>query len=261
MLALAVLAMLCVAGCTTSSLGRRQYKMMSDTEMAQMGVAAFAEISKQMPASRDALTNAKVACVANAITRNLSGVNSTTGWEVRVFADDTPNAFALPGGKIGVNTGLLKVARTQGQLAAVIGHEVAHVLEGHANERVTSHFAVETAMGLISLAADASNPMHGQLLGALGLGAQVGVLLPYGRAHEREADLVGLDLMAKAGFDPNEAVELWHNMGEAGGGQPPEFLSTHPSHGSRIYELRQRIPSAMPLYREAKASGRDPRCY
>jgi predicted Zn-dependent protease len=89
----------------------------------------------------------------------------------------------------------------------------------------------------------------------------VGVLLPYGRTHEREADLVGLDLMAKAGFDPNESVELWRNMAEAGGSQPPEFLSTHPSHSSRIYELRQRIPKAMPLYEKAKASGRNPRCY
>lgn len=229
--------------------------------MDQMGVAAFAEISQQTPASRDALTNAKVTCVANAITRTLPGVNSATSWEVRVFADDTPNAFALPGGKIGVNTGLLKVARTQGQLAAVIGHEVAHVQEGHANERVTSQFAAQTAMALVSLAADASNPLHGQLLGLLGAGVQVGVLLPYDRAHEREADLVGLDLMASAGFDPNEAIALWENMSEAGGAQPPEFLSTHPSHGSRIYELRQRIPHAMSLYENAKASGRNPHCY
>ena len=261
MLAIAILAALCVAGCQTSALGRRQYKMMSEAEMSQMGTAAFSEISKQTPASRDALENAMVTCVANAITRNLTGMNSRTSWEVRVFADDTPNAFALPGGKIGVNTGLLKVARTQGQLAAVIGHEIAHVLEGHANERVTSQFAAQTAMQLASLAADASNPLHGQLIGLLGAGVQVGVLLPYGRTHEREADLVGLDLMAKAGFDPNESVELWRNMAEAGGAQPPEFLSTHPSHNSRIYELRQRIPKAISLYEEAKASGRRPRCY
>jgi predicted Zn-dependent protease len=188
-------------------------------------------------------------------------VNTRTRWEIRVFADDTPNAFALPGGKIGVNTGLLKVAHTQGQLAAVIGHEVAHVTEGHANERVSSEFAAKTGLQLLSAVADTSNPMHGQMIGLLGAGVQVGVLLPFGRDHEREADLLGLDLMAKAGFDPHESVELWRNMSKAGGAQPPEFLSTHPSRVSRIYQLKRRIPKVMPLYEAARAEGRTPRCF
>jgi predicted Zn-dependent protease len=261
MLAIAVLAIALVTGCQTSALGRRQFKMMSETEMSQMGVAAFADLSKQTPPSRDALANAKVTCVANAITRTLTGVNAGTSWEVRVFADDTPNAFALPGGKIGVNTGLLKVARTQGQLAAVIGHEVTHVTQGHANERVSSEFATQSALQALSVLADASNPLHGQMIGLLGAGVQVGVLLPWGRAQEREADLIGLDLMAKAGFDPRESIALWQNMAKAGGGQPPEFLSTHPSHGSRMRDLEERMPIAMPLYEDAKARGRAPRCY
>jgi predicted Zn-dependent protease len=257
----AILAIAWLAGCQTSALGRRQFKMMSEAEMSQMGVAAFTDISKQTPPSKDALANAKVTCVANAITRNLTGVNAPSSWEVRVFADDTPNAFALPGGKIGVNTGLLKVARTQGQLAAVIGHEVTHVTQGHANERVSSEFATQTALQTISVLADASNPMHGQLIGLLGAGVQVGVLLPYGRAQEREADLIGLDLMAKAGFDPRESISLWQNMAKAGGGQPPEFLSTHPSHGTRMHDLEERMPIAMPVYEDAKAKGLAPRCY
>jgi predicted Zn-dependent protease len=256
-----ILAIAMLSGCQTSALGRRQFKMMSETEMSQMGAAAFTEISKQTPPSRDALENAMVTCVAKAITQALSGPNASTRWEIRVFDDDSPNAFALPGGKIGVNTGLLKVARTQGQLAAVIGHEVAHVTEGHANERVSSEFAAQSALQLLSAVADTSNPVHGQMIGLLGAGVQVGVLLPYGRKHESEADLLGLDLMAKAGFDPNESVALWLNMSKAGGGQPPEFLSTHPSHSSRIYALRRRIPSAMSLYENAKASGRNPRCF
>jgi predicted Zn-dependent protease len=260
-LTISILAISMLAGCQTSSLGRFQLKMMSETEMSQMGAAAFTEISRQTPPSRDALENAMVICVANQITQSLSGPSSSTRWEVRVFADDSPNAFALPGGKIGVNTGLLKVARTQGQLAAVIGHEVAHVTEGHANERVSSEFAAQSTLQLLSAVADASNPVHGQMIGLLGAGVQVGVLLPYGRKHESEADLVGLDLMAKAGFDPQESVALWLNMAKAGGGQPPEFLSTHPSHSSRIYELRKRIPSAMLLYEDAKARGRRPRCF
>ncbi|HXV35966.1 MAG TPA: M48 family metallopeptidase [Myxococcota bacterium] len=252
-----------IAACETSSLGRRQFKLLSDSEMNEMGVAAFAQISKQTPASQDAGTNAKVACVANAVTRNASGPNASASWEVRVFADDSANAFALPGGKIGVNTGLLKVARTQGQLAAVIGHEVAHVLEGHANERVSSEAAGSLALGVLSTAAGAASPAGAQMINLLGGPAlQVGVLLPYGRQHESEADLVGLDLMAKSGFDPNEAIALWENMSKAASGaQPPEFLSTHPSHGTRIYALRERIPIAMPLYESARASGRIPRCY
>jgi len=260
-LAIAILAALCVSGCQTSALGRRQFKMMSDTEMSQMGVAAFADISKQTPPSRDALANAKVTCVANAITRTLTNVNAQNSWEVRVFADDTPNAFALPGGKIGVNTGLLKVARTQGQLAAVIGHEVSHVTEGHANERVSSEFASQTVLQAAAVLADTSNPMYGQMIGLLGAGVQVGVLLPYGRKHESEADLLGLDLMARAGFDPRESIALWRNMSEAGGSQPPEFLSTHPSHSTRIRDLEQRMPIAMRLYEDAKARGQAPRCF
>lgn len=260
-LIVAILAIAMLAGCQTSALGRRQFKMMSKTEMSQMGASAFIEISKQTPPSQNARENAMVSCVANAITQALSGANASTRWEIRVFADDTPNAFALPGGKIGVNTGLLKVARTQGQLATVIGHEVAHVTEGHANERVSTEFATKSALQLLSAVSNASNPVHGQLIGLLGAGVQIGVLLPYGRAHEREADLLGLDLMAKAGFDPHESVALWRNMAKVGGGQPPEFLSTHPSHNSRIYELNRRIPSAMLLYEDAKARGRRPHCF
>jgi predicted Zn-dependent protease len=257
----AILAVALVTGCQTSALGRRQFKLMSESEMSRMGTTAFAEISKQTPPSQSTRENAMVTCVADAITGALSDVDTSTRWEVRVFADDTPNAFALPGGKIGVNTGLLKVAQTQGQLATVIGHEVAHVTQGHANERVSSQFATQTTLQLLSVVADASNPVHGQMIGLLGAGVQVGVLLPFGRGHEREADLLGLDLMAKAGFDPHESIALWRNMASAGGAQPPEFLSTHPSHSSRIYELERRIPSVMPLYEDAMARGRRPRCF
>jgi predicted Zn-dependent protease len=261
MLAIAILTALCVAGCQTSALGRRQFKMMSDAEMSQMGVAAFADISKQTPPSKDALANAKVTCVANAITRTLSGANAQNNWEVRVFADDTPNAFALPGGKIGVNTGLLKVARTQGQLAAVIGHEITHVTQGHANERVSAELAKNSALQVAAVLADASSPGYGRMVGLLGAGVQVGVMLPFGRTQETEADLVGLDLMAQAGFDPRESIALWQNMSKAGGGQPPEFLSTHPAYGTRMRNLEQRMPSAIQLYEDAKAKGLAPRCY
>jgi predicted Zn-dependent protease len=249
-----------LVACQTSALGRRQLKLLPESEMSAMGATAFTEISEQTPISSDAKVNATVVCVANAVTGALTGLDARTRWEVRVFDDSSPNAFALPGGKIGVNTGLLGVARNQHQLAAVIGHEVSHVLAGHSNERMSAALTVQVALNAVSAIADPASPMHGQMMGLLGAGAQYGVLLPYGRAHESEADLMGLDLMARAGFDPRESVALWQNMAATGGAQPSEFLSTHPSHATRIQELNQRIPSAMSLFEAAAARGQRPVC-
>jgi predicted Zn-dependent protease len=233
---------------------------MPESAMSEMGVTAFAEISQSTPASSNAFANTAVRCVAGAITGALSGSDARIQWEVRVFQDDAPNAFALPGGKIGVNTGMLRVADNEHQLAAVIGHEISHVLAGHANERMSAEMIAQTALSAAQAVANPANPMHGQMVGLLGAGAQVGVLLPYSRAHESEADLMGLDLMARAGFDPRQSIALWRNMAAAGGEQPPEFMSTHPSHGTRIADLAQRMSSAMQLYAQATSSGRAPGC-
>jgi predicted Zn-dependent protease len=257
----ALLAATLLTACQTSALGRSQFKLMPESVMSQMGVTAFAEISQQTAISSNASVNRAVACVADAVTRAISGGYTATRWEVRVFKDDSPNAFALPGGKIGVNTGMVRVAKNQHQFAAVIGHEVSHVLAGHANERVSADIAARGSLQLVQAAlGDPANPMHGQMMGLLGAGAQVIVLLPYSRAHEREADLMGLDLMARAGFDPRESIALWRNMAAAGGAQPPEFLSTHPSHGTRIADLNQRMSHAMRLFAAAASSGRVPDC-
>ncbi len=180
-------------------------------------------------------------------------------WEVVVFQDDTANAFALPGGKIGVHTGLLRVARTPGQLAAVLGHEVGHVIARHGNERVSQALGVQLGLAAAAKALEEEDnrPL---ILAALGLGAQYGILLPYSRTHESEADTIGQRLMAEAGFDPREAPALWQNMQAAGGGGPPEFLSTHPSHARRIRDLRAGVARTLPLYNKVRAAGRRPRC-
>jgi predicted Zn-dependent protease len=196
-----------------------------------------------------------VQCVGNAIIREVGG-----SWEIVVFRDDAANAFALPGRKIGVNTGLLKVAENQHQLATVIGHEVAHVLSQHANERVSQQFAVDQGLGLINAIASPRSVTGQTLMGLLGVGAQYGILMPYSRIQESEADLLGLDLMAKAGFNPQESIALWRNMGRAGGGQPPEFLSTHPSHSTRITDLKAHMPVALRLQQQARQRGRRPDC-
>ncbi|HEX4871639.1 MAG TPA: M48 family metallopeptidase [Nevskiaceae bacterium] len=253
-----LIAALVVAACGTSPLGRRQLKLVSDEQVTQMGVATYRELQKKEPATRDSRQSGYVQCVANLITREVPGMNWNvpipSSWEVTTFQSDDVNAFALPGGKIGVYTGLLKIAENQDQLAAVVGHEVAHVLAGHSNERVSSSMAGE----LGTMAASAVTGISPEVLG---LATQTLLLLPYSRAHETEADLLGLDLMAKAGFDPRQSINLWQNMGRASGGQkPPEMLSTHPSDQTRIGNLSGRLSVALPLYEQAKAQGKRPRC-
>lgn len=243
-----------VTACATSPTGHRQLRLFSEKQMAEMGTASYAEMKKKTPASKEAAPNQRVRCVANALTSVVGG-----SWEVTLFDDDSANAFALPGGKIGVYKGLLKVAKTPGQLAAVIGHEIAHVQAHHSNARMSAAFA--TDLGLQLASAVSGGTAQGQyVMAALGLGTQVGVLLPFGRAQESESDLLGADLMARAGFNPKESITLWQNMANQSKGQPPEFMSTHPSHSTRISDLNSHMPKAMKLYEKAQANGRKPNC-
>lgn len=246
-----------LAACATSPLGRTQLKLFSDDDMAQMGATAFQQSEKETPVSTDGRATAYVTCVANAITRELP--DGGGNWDVKVFDSKQVNAFALPGGKIGVYTGLLKVTQTQDQLAAVIGHEVSHVLAGHSNERVSQQYATQAGLEVASLIVGGGVAGEGAMA-ALGLGAQYGILLPFSRAHESEADLLGLDLMAKAGFDPRQAVTLWQNMAKLGGDKPPEFASTHPADATRIEQIEARLPQDLPKYEQARASGKKPKC-
>jgi predicted Zn-dependent protease len=229
--------------------------------MAQMGERTFQEMVRAQPVVSDPRAKAYVACVTRALVEALPAEYAGGRWSVALFGDGTPNAFALPGGKIGVNAGMLRVARNQDQLAAVIGHEIAHVIANHGNERLTQELAVKGGLMLADLLVE--NPgsrEHEVLRGALGLGAQYGLLLPYSRTHEREADLLGLDFMARAGFDPRESLNLWRNMARVGGGQPLEFLSTHPSNETRLEELAAGMDAAMATFRQARSQGRRPQC-
>ncbi len=248
------------AACTTSPLGRSQLVLFPNAEMQQMGAAAYKEMRSQTPATTDGRKDAYVQCVSNHILNAMPNTNPGD-WEITVFESEQANAFALPGGKIGVYTGLLDVAEDQHQLATVIGHEVAHVLANHSNERVSTAFVTQSGLQLVQVAVGGSGSTVGkQLYGLLGLGAQVGVALPFGRKQESEADLLGLDLMAKAGFDPRQSVVLWQNMTKAAGQRPPEFLSTHPSGERRINDLSARLDSAMQLSLQARSAGRNPNC-
>lgn len=245
--------------CATSPLGRRQLVLIPDSQMDGMGVQAFQQLKQSTPVEPDSRWNAYVRCVALPLTDAAKGQVSASSWEIVVFKDDTANAFALPGGKIGVHTGLMKVARNDGQLAAVIGHEIGHVIAKHSNERVSEGIVAEGGLAAIG-AVTANNPRNKEIMGLLGVGTQFGVLLPHSRTQESEADLIGLNLMARAGFDPRQSVELWKNMMAAGGSAPPEWLSTHPANSTRIANLQSHIPAEMPLYQRSQTEHRAAKC-
>lgn len=242
-----------LAACATSPLGRSQIKLYSDQDMAQMGALAFKQTIQKTPVATDAHLTRFVDCVAGAITRH---ANYQANWNVKVFKSDEINAFALPGGEIGVYSGLFKVVHNQDQLAAVLGHEVSHVIAGHANERVSDQTLTQSALQV----AGAAGGLGTGTMALLGMGAQVGILLPFSRTQETEADLLGLDLMSRAGFDPRQAVLLWQNMQNAGGKKPPELLSDHPSDSRRIQQIQARVPQDLPIYKQAVASGQRPHC-
>jgi predicted Zn-dependent protease len=246
-----------INACATSPLGRSQLALISDSEINQMGAQAFEIQKKNLPVSNDPDMNRFVQCVAGTLTQQVKGQ-----WEVVVFDEQSPNAFALPSGKIGVHSGLLQVARNQHQLATVVGHEIGHVIARHSNERVSQQFAAQTGLALtqVLIGATATSGTGQLLMGLLGVGTQYGILMPFSRIQESEADLIGLDLMAQAGFDPQESIVLWQNMAAAGGETPVEFLSTHPSHGTRIKDLQQRMPRAMDLWQNARNQGYKPEC-
>ncbi|MFA5630474.1 MAG: M48 family metallopeptidase [Porticoccaceae bacterium] len=241
---------LVIAGCETSPTGRSQMILVSDEQMAQMGAQAFDQLKQETPTTRNSKVSGYVNCVANAITPMAPG---RYNWEVGVFEDDSVNAFALPGGKIGVYTGLLRAAENQHQLAAVIGHEIAHVTARHSAARVSNQLATQMGVSVVA----AGTGVNPQLIG---MGADILLTLPYSRADESEADVVGLEYMARAGFDPRESVTLWRNMEREAGARPAQFLSTHPAPSTRIRDLERRMPQAVALYEEARAAGRTPNC-
>jgi predicted Zn-dependent protease len=253
--------LLVVAGCAVSPLGRKQLILVPAGQMDEMGVQAFSEMKNQTPVETDKKTNQYVQCIVSALTAQVDA-SVAPNWEVVVFQEPkTINAFALPGGKVGVYTGIMKVADEPGELAAVIGHEIGHVIAHHGNERVSTALVAQAGLGAVSVAMqNKKGAQYDLLLAGLGLGTQVGVLLPHSRTQESEADRIGLELMAKAGFNPSAAVKLWKNMEQASGGEPPEFLSTHPSHKTRISRLQSAVPTVMPLYEKARDEGHSPNC-
>lgn len=219
-----------------------------------MGITSFEQMKKEIPISKDKATNDFVLCVADAITANVPKSTNQGEWEVVVFDSDQVNAFALPGGKIGVYTGILRVTENQDQLAAIIGHEVGHVLERHSNERLSANKISNVGLMVAAIALGASDiDNKGLWVAGLGIGVQYGVIMPYSRSHESEADIVGQDLMARSGFKPEASVQLWQNMSKLSKDAPPEFMSTHPSNETRIQQLGEHLAVSQPYYLAQKS--------
>lgn len=254
-LLLTLVASCVLTACVKSPTGRSQLMMMPDAQMDQMGLQAFDKLKQTKPISRNSRYTRFVNCIAKPITQIVGGGQ----WEIVVFEDESLNAFALPGSKVGVYTGLINMVDNQSQLAAVIGHEIGHVLAKHSNERLSQETAMSQGLSVVGAVVGTPTSALGQVgMAALGLGAEYGVLLPYGRTQESEADVMGLELMAKAGFDPRQSVTLWQKMSQASQGQePPEFMSTHPANASRIDELSRNMPKALQQY---QAVGKRPNC-
>ena len=256
---------LAVAACATatSPTGRTQYVgAVSQAQLDQLGEQAFAEAKAKTPQSSDSRQRAYVGCVVNALVRQLPAPWNQVKWDYALFQKDETNAWALPGGKVGIYTGIFKVARNQDELAGVVAHEIGHVTARHHDERITRQVYAQTGLSVAGALAgsrygDGASQTTSQLGGAL---LQGGFLLPNSRTQETEADVVGQELMAKAGFDPNGAVQLWRNMPAASGGRAPEWLSTHPDPASRLRELQARADGLVPQMQAARRAGHVPRC-
>ena len=254
------IGMMVVSGCETNPYtGRSQLLMTSVSEEMQLGAQAYSQV-KNDPKLRQSQDPREIEPVRRIAARIIEAAKRSKyaemaqqfQWEVTVIKDDkTANAFALPGGKMAVYTGIFPMAKTEAGLAAVMGHEVVHALARHGAERMSQGQLTNVGLQVVGAAAGATGgggTLGQAAMAALGVGAQVGVLLPFSRKHESEADYVGILLAADAGYDPREAVALWERMGQMSGGAPSEFLSTHPSHETRITQLKKWMPEAMAIY-------------
>ena len=237
----AALVSVSVAACETAPItGRDQLVLLSEPQAAEMGQQAYAQILSEKPVVTNTEFSQAVQRVGRRVAQAIEGGQS---WEFNVIEDETPNAFALPGGKVGVHTGLAKVVENDAQLAAVLGHEIAHVTARHSAERVSQQLLVQQGVSVLGQATGTAS--LAQLAAAA---ATFGVVLPFTRSQESEADEIGLHYMARAGYDPRAAVRVWQNFDKLGGERPPEFLSTHPSPGNRITRLQNLLPKVMPIY-------------
>lgn len=245
-----------LAGCyTVPETGRRSLILVPIDQEVALGASSFTDIKSQMKVSSDPELNSRVQRVGRNIAQAVGDRLPNAKWEFVVFEDDTPNAFALPGGKVGVHTGLFEIAHTDDELAIVMGHEIAHVIARHGAERMSEGLIV-TAGGIALDAAlrNKESKDRDLWLASYGVAATGLVVLPHSRRGESEADNIGITYAARAGYDPRAAVTFWTRMKQAAEGRekPPEWMSTHPSDDTRIQNLERLMPDAIAEYEKAR---------
>jgi predicted Zn-dependent protease len=239
--------------------GRRSLNILPDSQLLSMSLDEYNKVLQKSKLSRDPAKIQMVKQVGERIAKATEkffrekGMESEINnykWEFNLIEDDkTVNAWCMPGGKVAVYTGILPVTEDDTGLAVVMGHEIAHAIAKHGNERMSQGLLAQLgAVGLATALSTSPGPTSQIFMAAYGLGANVGLLLPYSRLQESEADHIGLILMAKAGYDPRQSIPFWQRMNKKGGDRPPEFLSTHPAPETRIKDLQAEIPEAMKYY-------------
>ncbi len=233
--------------------GRKSHVGMSTQQEAALGMQSYQQVVSQSQTIDSGPEVEMVKRVAARLASATGQAGSGFDWKVSVIRDDKVNAFCLPGGKIVVYTGILPVAQNEAGLATVLGHEMAHATSRHGAQRVLQQNLTQTAMtGIAVSISDMDYNKQRAVMGALGAGAQFGVLMPFSRDHESEADHIGLIYMARAGYDPQESIRFWKRMDQTSRGGPPEFLSTHPAHGRRVQQLEEWMPKAMEEFGRAR---------
>jgi predicted Zn-dependent protease len=260
LLSVTLLTIIFLHSCSTVPFsGRKQLTLLPETELVSMSMTAYSDFMRQNQVSGNTTQTRLVKDIGNKIStaaaqylqqQGLDNRISGYNWEFNLINDPTPNAWAMPGGKIVVYEGILPYTKTTEGLAVVIAHEIAHVVARHGNERMSQALLVQTG-GLALQAALSEKPQETQQLfmAAYGVGTTVGISLPYSRSHEYEADYLGLIFMAIAGYNPNNAIDFWERMADMGGASPPEYLSTHPSDENRIANIQKMMPEVMQYYK------------
>jgi predicted Zn-dependent protease len=259
---LVLVTLVFAAGCATVPMtGRRQLSLVSDAEMNALSYQQYGQVIAESKLSSDPEATAMIKRVGANIQAAVEDYFAKEGasshlagyeWEFNLIESDQVNAWCMPGGKVAFYTGILPICQDEDGVAVVMGHEIAHAIAEHGGERMSHQLAVQMG-GLALSEAVKSQPEQTQALylGAFAVGSHYGAMLPYSRKHESEADEMGLNMMAMAGYDPRKAPAFWERM-SAGGGAPPEFMSTHPSDETRIRQLNEHMPEAMEYYRASR---------
>jgi len=260
---LLILIILTSIGCSTVPLtGRRQLSLVPESDVMALSLIEYDKFIKSNKLSTDKNKSALVKKVGERIAKAVEAYMASAGlsknldgykWEFNLVEDPSVNAWCMPGGKVVVYTGLLPVTQTEAALAAVMGHEIAHAVARHGNERMSDQMFIQYgSAGLSAALAQKSTQTQQIALGAFGIVSQGGFILPFSRLHEYEADYMGIIFMAMAGYDPNESIPFWERMSQKGGSKQPEFLSTHPVDQNRIDRLKSKMPDAMAYYKKTK---------